>query len=219
VVRRGAADVDVALTRTGVRSRSVHVRDLSDRTRVIRVDRFSADAAAGVEQAVLEAPRARGLVLDLRMNPGGRVDQAVAVAGLFLDAGPLATLAPVDAQGDVALPAQLRTAGQAITDLPLVVLVDAGSASAAELLTGALQDRGRAVVAGARTFGKGTVQILTPTTREGDANEGLTTLATYLTPDGRAVDGEGLLPDVVLNDPVSDADAFAAALAILAGSV
>lgn len=227
LVRRGEADVDVALTRTGVTSRSVHVRDLGDRTRVIRIDRFSADAAASVKQAVLEAPRARGLVLDLRMNPGGRVDQAVAVAGLFLDAGPMATVAYVAADDGRTNSLSLRTTGAAITDLPLVVLVDGGSASAAEMLTGALQDRGRAVVAGARTFGKGTVHIFNAPLRGGVQGGSLTTstnlatsstLATYTTPHGHEVDGQGLLPDVLLNDPVSDADAFAAALAILAGS-
>lgn len=221
VVRRGDGDVDVALTRTGVASRDVQVSDLADRTRIIRIDRFSAHVAQSVEQAVIEGPAPKAIVLDLRSNPGGRVDEAVAVAGVFLDPGIVATLHSVSSDGGDGSnngAQALKTRGKALTSVPLVVLVDSGSASAAELLTGALQDRGRAVVAGAQTYGKGTVQIVTSGADAQGAGS-VTTVARYTTPDGREVDGTGLTPDVMLRDPVSTTDAYAAARSILVGLV
>ena len=132
------------------------------------------------------APR-HGVLLDLRGNSGGLVDEAVAVASAFLDGGLVATY---DVHGKQQA---LYAAGGGDTEVPLVVLVDGGTMSAAELLAGALQDRGRAVVIGSRTFGKGSVQM--PSTLP-DGSVAELTVGHYRLPDGRSVDGRGIEPDV-----------------------
>ncbi|MBE3581908.1 MAG: S41 family peptidase [Thermoanaerobacteraceae bacterium] len=149
------------------------------------------EVASSLEE--LEGKGARGLVLDLRGNSGGYLGAAVEVASLFLLEGtPVAQV--VDKQGWVEV---LRSEGPGI-DWPVVVLVDGGTASAAELLAGALRDTGAALLVGTRTFGKGSIQSLLPL-RDGGALK-LTT-AHYLTPAGRQIDGEGLEPDLSVDDP------------------
>ncbi|GFN21844.1 S41 family peptidase [Thermanaeromonas sp. C210] len=149
------------------------------------------EVASSLEE--LEGKGARGLVLDLRGNSGGYLGAAVEVASLFLLEGtPVAQV--VDKQGWVEV---LRSEGPGI-DWPVVVLVDGGTASAAELLAGALRDTGAALLVGTRTFGKGSIQSLLPL-RDGGALK-LTT-AHYLTPAGRQIDGEGLEPDFSVDDP------------------
>lgn len=136
----------------------------------------------------------RGIVLDLRNNPGGLLDQAVDVADDFLNGG---TIVSTHGRHSVDDHTWSAGSGDITGGLPLVVLVNNGSASASEIVSGALQDNGRALIMGTRTFGKGSVQTLFPL--HGDGAIRLTT-ARYYTPDGRSIQGQGITPDVVVHE-------------------
>lgn len=205
---RGPVGSDVRLTT----ERDGTVRSLVLRRELLQPDSVSADLesasrgatlvghitvpsfARGTARAVaavmtrLRSAHAAGLILDLRGNPGGLLMEAVQTAAVFLDGGPVVSYAR---RGQP--PVRLAAAGVGDTSTPLVVLVDGGTASAAEVVAGALQDRGRAVLVGSRTFGKGTVQE-PRTLADGSALE--LTVAAYATPSGRSVDGVGLAPDI-----------------------
>ncbi|MEU9761097.1 S41 family peptidase [Streptomyces sp. NPDC047985] len=157
---------------------------------LIDVDSFTRGSGTEVRDAVREAPAGVGVLLDLRGNSGGLVTEAVTAASAFLDGGLVATY---DVRGEQRA---LYAEPGGDTDRPLVVLVDGGTMSAAELLTGALQDRGRAVTVGSRTFGKGSVQM--PSRLPGGAVAELT-VGHYRTPAGRGVDGRGITPDLVVD--------------------
>ncbi|SEN59244.1 S41 family peptidase [Actinacidiphila rubida] len=195
-VQRGTRSWTVPLHRATLATEAVTVSRPADGPTVVAVDAFTRGVGAQVRAAVRDAPR--GVLLDLRGNSGGLVTEAVAVASAFLDGGLVATY---DVHGSQrALYAQ--PGGD--THVPLVVLVDGGTMSAAELLAGALQDRGRAVVIGTRTFGKGSVQM--PSTLP-DGSVAELTVGHYDLPDGRSVDGQGIAPDVQVpdgQDPVVD---------------
>jgi carboxyl-terminal processing protease len=162
-----------------------------------------------VRNAVSRVPADGGVVLDLRGDPGGLLGEAVAVASAFLADGPVVSFEqrdrPTTRFGVV-------EAGNAT--VPLVVLVDGGTASAAEVVAGALQDRDRAVIVGARTFGKGSVQEPSVLS-DGSAIE--LTVGHYLTPDGRSIDGVGIEPDVLVDPAAGAAAAEQRALTVLAG--
>jgi carboxyl-terminal processing protease len=134
-----------------------------------------------------------GLILDLRNNPGGLLDQAVAVSDAFLDKGEI-----VSTRGRRADDAQRYNArpGDVITGLPLAVLINGGSASASEIVAGALQDHHRAVLIGTRSFGKGSVQTIIPLPGHGAMR--LTT-ARYYTPSGRSIQAKGIDPDIIVD--------------------
>lgn len=161
-----------------------------------------------------KSPPINGLILDLRNNPGGTLNCAVATADLFLDSDNIVTTAGAEllpeAEGAVTYPAGPATPLKA---LPTVILVNAGTASAAEIIAGALQDHGRAKIVGSQTFAKGTVQTLLPPLPNGSAIK--ITSAVYLTPNGRAFSKQGLMPDILLAKGES---AVAKALEILAQS-
>lgn len=169
----------------------------------IAVDAFTLGTGKQVQAAVRAARH--GVLLDLRGNSGGLVEEAVAVASAFLDGGLVATY---DVHGKQQA---LYAAPGGDTAEPLVVLVDGGTMSAAEMLAGALQDRGRAVVVGSRTFGKGSVQM--PSTLP-DGSVAELTVGHYRLPDGRAVDGHGIEPDVQVS---GGQDAAAEARGVFAG--
>ncbi|MFF3768417.1 S41 family peptidase [Streptomyces sp. NPDC001922] len=161
----------------------------ADRTTRITVGSFTRGTGEQVRRAVREAPGGDRILLDLRGNSGGLVTEAVTAASAFLDGGLVATY---DLRGEQqALYA--RQGGD--TGRPLVVLVDGGTMSAAELLAGALQDRGRAVVVGSRTFGKGSVQMPSELP---DGSVAELTVGHYRTPAGRLVDGRGITPDLAV---------------------
>ncbi|MGV9270102.1 S41 family peptidase [Kitasatospora sp. NPDC003701] len=202
-VRRGAGEVrEVRLRRALLDSQQVAVERLDKGVVRITVRAFTSGVAEQVRAAVHGA---HGVVLDLRGNSGGLVEEAAGTAAVFLDGGPVGSYQ--ERGGTRELTA--RPGGDQRT--PLVVLVDGGTMSAAELLTGALQDRSRAVVVGGRTFGKGTVQ---QPSRLADGAVLELTVGRYFTPAGRSPEGVGLLPDV----PAPGAeDAGALALRVLAG--
>lgn len=173
---------------------------------VITVNEFSADVGADVFQAWTQIQeqatgRINGLVLDLRSNPGGSLDEAVALSDLFLSKGRIVSQRG-RARGETLLyDAETVFRGDMAEGVPIIVLIDAGSASASEIVAGALQDHRRALVMGARSFGKGSVQSLLPLGR--DAALKLTT-ARYFTPAGKSVQEGGIKPDITvpqLSDP------------------
>ncbi|MFJ4706340.1 S41 family peptidase [Streptomyces anulatus] len=158
---------------------------------LVKVEAFTKGAGADVRDAVRDAPDGAGILLDLRANSGGLVAEAVVAASAFLDGGLVATY---DVRGEQQA---LYADPGGDTDRPVVVLVDGGTMSAAELLTGALQDRGRAVTVGSPTFGKGSVQM--PSELPGGSVAELT-VGHYRTPAGRNVDGRGITPDLVVEE-------------------
>lgn len=194
------SEVSLGLTREGrewnsevrrarLRAETVTVRQLDAHTTRIKVTGFTKGSGAEVRKAVRELPPGMGVLLDLRGNQGGLVNEATAAAGAFLDGGLVGTYGDSDSQR------ALRAEPGGDTETSLVVLVDGGSMSAAELVAGALQDRGRALVVGSRTFGKGSVQI---PKKQPDGSVAELTVGYYTTPAGRTMDGEGLTPDVTV---------------------
>lgn len=211
-VARGSETLEIEIVRAVIITPEVDSRELADGTvGYIRLSGFSDHSAEALNKVAAEDVKAgrTKLILDLRGNPGGFVTAARAVASQFLADGTI--FWQEDAEGN-----QTETVaepGGAATDasIRLVVLVDGGSASASEIVAGALQDRGRAKLVGTRTFGKGTVQQWTQL--EGDSGGFRLTIAKWLTPDKTWVHGKGITPDVVVDaapakpgdDPVLDA--------------
>ncbi|MEU8703916.1 S41 family peptidase [Streptomyces sp. NPDC048565] len=187
---RGGRSWTTTLRRARLSTEPVSVRRLgqdSSSAVLIKVTAFTKGAGGEVRDAVREAPGDAGILLDLRANTGGLVSEAVTASSAFLDGGLVATY---DVHGEQRA---LYAESGGDTGRPVVVLVDGGTMSAAELLTGALQDRGRAVTVGTRTFGKGSVQM--PSKLPGGSVAELT-VGQYRTPAGRSVEGSGITPDV-----------------------
>ncbi len=178
----------------------------------LRLGAFRSGAAVALRRELLALQRrgATGLVLDLRQNPGGLLDQAVAVSSLFLDRGAVVSLAGAHHPREV-----YRAVGGAATRLPLVVLVDRFSASSAEIVAAALHDNQRATLVGERTFGKALVQSIDPLDN-GAALE--ITVARYTTPAGRDISGVGVVPSIhaVDNPRTARDEALETALRVLA---
>jgi carboxyl-terminal processing protease len=196
VVREGTPQpFDVTLVRDTIRTTSVRSRMLEPGFGYVRVGSFQAATAADFVKAVDALQKDKplqGLLIDLRSNPGGLLVGAVQIADELLDRGGIVSTKGRALIGDSRFDA---TPGDRLNGAPVVVLVDAGSASAAEVLAGALHDNKRARVVGSRTFGKGSVQTLLPLDN-GDSVK-LTT-ARYYTPSGHSIQARGIVPDVVL---------------------
>jgi carboxyl-terminal processing protease len=186
-LQRGTRAWTRTLHRARLSTDSVTVRRLPGGVTVVKVSAFTKGSADAVRAALRAAPADGRTVLDLRGNSGGLVTEAVDTASAFLDGGLVATYDVDGAQR------ALHADPGGDTARPLVVLVDGGTMSAAELLTGALQDRGRAVVIGSRTFGKGSVQM---PVKLPDGSVAELTVGHYRTPSGRTVDGRGITPDL-----------------------
>ncbi|MGN9756208.1 S41 family peptidase [Streptomyces sp. SD31] len=186
-LERGTRAWDLTLRRATLSTDSVTVRKLAGGITVVKIASFTKGSGDAVRAALRQAPAGVGVILDLRGNSGGLVTEAVTAASAFLDGGLVATY---DVDGEQRA---LHAEPGGDTGRPLVALVDGGTMSAAELLTGALQDRGRAVVVGTRTFGKGSVQM---PSRLPDGSVAELTVGHYRTPSGRAVDGRGITPDL-----------------------
>ncbi|MGN6686910.1 MAG: S41 family peptidase [Actinomycetales bacterium] len=212
-VRRGAQTLDVTLPHADVTAANVSVEQLRPRVLDIQITSFARGVGRQVRQVLQQDPERHrdGVVLDLRGNPGGLVDEAVEVAGAFLDGG---TVVSYDRRGHSRTTLSAPPGGDVHT--PLVVLVDAGTASAAEVVSAALQERNRAVLVGTRTFGKGSVQepVELP---DGGALE--LTVGRYFTPSGRSIEGIGLTPDVTLAASDDPAVALRRGVDVLAGLV
>ncbi|WP_367125266.1 S41 family peptidase [Streptomyces phytohabitans] len=199
--RRWTADVERARLTAG----TVTSDKLAPHVTRIRITRFTEDSGSQVRRAVRDLPEGDGILLDLRGNSGGLVTEAADAASALLDGGLVATY------DDDGTQRTLHAAPGGDTEAPVVVLVDGGTMSAAELLTGALRDRGRAVVVGTRTFGKGSVQM---PHQMPDGSVAELTVGDYATPSGRAVPEEGLVPDLAVP---STRDAEARARSVLSG--
>ena len=212
-VRRGSATETVRLARTTFSSDDVTVERLAGGISRISITAFTRGVGRDVAKAMAteRSVRPRGVVLDLRDNPGGLLDEAVSVASVFLDGGPV-----VSYERRGARPRTLDAFEGGDTTTPLVVLVNTSTASAAEVVAGALQDRNRAVVVGTRTYGKGSVQEPS-TLSDGSALE--LTVGRYLTPSGRSLDGVGIEPDVVVPPGAPPAVAERRAIDVLTGLV
>ena len=194
--REGQEPFDVTVTRDVVRIRSVRSRT-EDKVGYIRVTTFNEQTMDGVE-ASMESLKEElgdqmiGVVLDLRRNPGGLLDQAVKVSDAFLDRGEIVSTRGREADDTQRFNA---TKGDLADGLPMVVLINRGSASASEIVAGALQDHKRAVIMGTESFGKGSVQTIMPIAGHGALR--LTTAA-YYTPSGRSIQKTGIEPDILV---------------------
>ena len=187
---------DYTLTREAIRVASVRVRELEPGYVYIRVVQFQEDTGnelrSKLGKLLAKEHPLRGAVLDLRSNPGGLLTSAVEISDDFLDSGVIVTTRGRLKQADLSFNA---TPGDLLDGAPLVVLVDNGTASAAEIVTGALKDNHRAVVMGRRTFGKGSVQTVLPLD---DTHAVKLTTARYYTPNGTSIQAAGIMPDIEL---------------------
>ena len=200
VVHEGSIDpVDVKLKREVIRVASVRGRMLEPGYAYVRLSQFQADTGAQLHKRIDKLQKdnkapLQGMVLDLRSNPGGLLTSAVEVSDIFLDDGIIVTTKGRLKEADLSFHA---APGDALGGAPLVVLVDNGTASAAEIVAGALKDNHRALLMGRRTFGKGSVQTVLPL--DADHAVKLTT-ARYYTPSGASIQAAGIQPDIVLQD-------------------
>ncbi|POM27073.1 putative CtpA-like serine protease [Actinomadura rubteroloni] len=210
-VEREGRRLDFRLVRTALRDGDVTVTDLPDHVRMIRVGAFTRGVGRDVRAAVTGDPAAvrGGIVLDLRGDPGGLLAEAVATASAFLPGGLVVTFEQRDRPPR---PLTVTEPGDART--PLVVLVDSGTASAAEIVAGALRDRDRAVIVGSRTYGKGSVQ---EAYRLSDSSAIELTVGRYRTPSGRNLDGTGIEPDVTVSADRPPTEAEQRARTVLRG--
>jgi carboxyl-terminal processing protease len=194
VLREGESQpIEVTLVREVINVSSVRSRLLEPGFGYLRIAQFQADTGAEAGEAITkmhDLTPLKGLVLDLRNNPGGVLQAAVAVSDLFLNQG---TIVYTEGRLDPANMVYEATGRTLMPDLPLVVLINEGSASASEIVAGALQDHRRALLLGTATFGKGSVQTVLPLTNEKAIK--LTT-ALYFTPNGRSIQAEGIQPDL-----------------------
>ena len=198
IAREGAEDpLEITVTRDTIRIASVRGRMLEPGFGYVRVAAFQADTATDFERVLAglqdESGGLKGLVLDLRSNPGGLLVSSVQIADDLLQRGDIVSTRGRIAVSDTQFSA---TPGDLMRGAPVVLVVDAGTASAAEVLAGALHDNQRARIVGSRTFGKGSVQTLLPLDN-GDSVK-LTT-ARYYTPSGKSIQALGIVPDVVLH--------------------
>ncbi len=188
---------DIVITRDIIKIQSVKNDLLEPQFGYVRLTTFNENAARDVKKAIEEMSKKaklRGLVFDLRMNPGGLLDQAVEVTSLFIDQGVVvSTIGRNRDQKDV----KYAHSGMAYKDFPVAILVNSSTASAAEIVAGALQDHHRAIIMGQPTFGKGSVQTVIPLS----ADMGLKlTIARYYTPSGRSIQEKGVQPDITLDE-------------------
>ncbi len=196
--REGRDPFDVKLTRATIRIKSVRSHLEGDDIGYIRITSFNEQTDVGLNNAMKSlkqeaGTKLRGVIVDLRNNPGGLLDQAVAVSDAFLDKGEI-----VSTRGRRSDDAQRYNArpGDIAAGLPVVVLINGGSASASEIVAGALQDHHRAILLGTKSFGKGSVQTIIPLPGHGAMR--LTT-ARYYTPSGRSIQAKGIDPDIVVD--------------------
>ena len=196
IVRKGEPKpFDIKIIRDIIKVDSVYAKNIEDEDILyLRVTNFdqkvTKESAKFIKEFTKNNKNAKGIILDLRNNPGGLLDQAIGLTNLFVDKGVIVSQKGRDAKENLEYSAKKD---EKITDLPLVVLVNSGSASASEIVSGALQDLKRAVVIGEETFGKGSVQVILPLNEK----EALKmTIARYYLPSGRTIQNKGVTPDL-----------------------
>ena len=206
IIRKGSdKPIEVTIVRAVIRVQSVRSHREGDDVGYIRIAQFNEQTTDGLKKAIadlageLGADKVKGFVIDLRNNPGGLLDQAISVSDAFLDKGEI-----VSTRGRNAEETQRFNArpGDLSKGKPLIVLINGGSASASEIVAGALQDHKRATLVGTRSFGKGSVQTIIPL---GAGNGALRlTTARYFTPSGRSIQAKGITPDIKILQEVPD---------------
>jgi carboxyl-terminal processing protease len=206
IIRKGADQpIDVSITREVIRVRPVNYHVDGSDIGYIRISQFNEQTTEGLKKAIADISKQipqdklAGYVVDLRNNPGGLLDQAVSVSGTFMSRGEV-----VSTRGRTPEETQRFTArsGDLIKGKPLVVLINGGSASASEIVAGALHDHKRATLIGTRSFGKGSVQTIIPL-GAGNGAMALTT-ARYFTPSGHSIQAQGITPDIEVLQDVPD---------------
>jgi carboxyl-terminal processing protease len=206
IMRKGVdKPIEVTLMRDVIRVRSVRSHVEGDDVGYIRITQFNEQTTDGLKKAIAEIEakvandKLKGFVLDLRNNPGGLLDQAISVSDAFLEKGEIVSTRgrnPEETQRFNARPGDLTK------HKPVIVLINGGSASASEIVAGALQDHKRATLLGTRSFGKGSVQTIIPL---GSGNGALRlTTARYFTPSGRSIQAKGIVPDIEVMQDVPD---------------
>lgn len=188
---------DVTIKRQEIKIQSVKTEIKNDDVLYIRISSFAEENDENITKAVNEAKKKlgdklKGVVIDVRNNPGGLLDQAVNVSDLFLEKGEIVSTRSRNEEDTVKFTAQ---EGDILNGLPIVVIINEGSASASEILAGALQDHHRAVILGEKSFGKGSVQTVVPLGNYGAMR---ITTARYYTPSGRSIQAKGIEPDIVV---------------------
>lgn len=191
--------VIVTITRDVIRVKSVKSKTLEPGFAYVRISQFQERTGSDLKKAISELKKEskgslKGLVLDLRNNPGGLLDAAVSVSDTFLSKGGIVS---VEGRTENNRMAHSARPGDMLNGAPMVVLVNGGSASASEIVAGALQDHKRAIIMGARTFGKGSVQTVVPL---GNDTALKLTTARYYTPNKRSIQAEGIQPDIILDN-------------------
>lgn len=197
VRRANAKPFEVTLKREEIKIHSVKTEIKNDNILYIRISSFAEENDKEIIKAVKDAQKKlknklAGIVIDVRNNPGGLLDQAVAVSDLFLDKGEIVSTRSRNEEDTVKYTAQT---GDIAAGLPMVVIINEGSASASEIVAGALQDHHRAIVIGEKSFGKGSVQTVIPL---GEYGAMRITTARYYTPSGRSIQAKGIEPDILV---------------------
>lgn len=193
IIRKGEPKpLEIKIVRDIIKIQSVYAKTIEDDLLYIHVTSFDQKVVEGVKNAIKEHRDTKGLILDLRNNPGGLLDQAVGLVDLFVDEGVIVSQKGKLKSENLDYRATKEGTNK---DLPLVVLINGGSASASEIVSGALQDLNRTIVIGEKTFGKGSVQVVMPV----GADEALKlTVARYYLPSGRTIQALGVTPDITI---------------------
>jgi carboxyl-terminal processing protease len=203
ILRKGVdKPLDIAINRETIRVKSVRNHTEGDDVGYVRITQFNEQVADGLRKSInditnqLGADKVKGFIIDLRNNPGGLLDQAISVSDAFLERGEIVSTRGRDPEETLRVNAR---PGDLTKGKPVIVLINGGSASASEIVAGALQDHRRATLVGTRSFGKGSVQTIIPM---GSGNGALRlTTARYFTPSGRSIQAKGITPDIeVLQD-------------------
>ena len=197
VVRKGESKpIEIKMKRDIIKIQSVFAKTIENENLLyLRVSSFDTKVTEDLEKIIAANKNVKGFILDLRNNPGGLLSQAIGVVNLFVDSGVIVSQKGRSAEDEEKFEA---VASKMKTKLPLVVLVNEGSASASEIVSGSLQDHKRAIIIGEKTFGKGSVQAVLPIDNEKSENIKLT-IAKYYLPSGRTIQATGVTPDVIVN--------------------
>ncbi len=195
IVREGESKpLKITIIRDIIKITSVYTKKIDkENILYLRVTSFDKKVVQKTKEALLKNKNIKGIILDLRNNPGGLLNQAVGLVDLFVDHGTIVSQRGRDKREDTKYSASSDTT---LTHVPMAVLVNGGSASASEIVSGSLQDHKRAVIIGTKTFGKGSVQIILPIN---DTEALRLTIARYYLPSGRTIQAVGVVPDVIVN--------------------
>ena len=194
MIRKGELKpIEIKITRDIIKIQSVYVKTIEEKILYVRVTSFDQKVVKGVKIAMKDNPKTEGIILDFRNNPGGLLDQAIGLVDLFVEEGIIVSQKGKAKAENLVYKAHKKNSD---TQTPIVVLVNGGSASASEIVAGALQDFNRSIVVGEKTFGKGSVQIVMPI---GEKEALKLTVARYYLPSGRTIQAEGVTPDIIIH--------------------